>query len=749
MEINAPILLVCIAGFPLLAALVGYALRRRQELVAYICLATLLLAAVSAAVLLVRVDSAPHVARLGVLPFPALGAERVYQSVPHDQFVQLAQGAEQYFRENPAARFQAVPLQLSAGRSQLLFALSTALIAALCLLFALWERRGDPNRGRFFATLTLFSSAMLLFLTADTLLLIYIAWELMGLCSFLLIGHAGTAPARRSAREAFWTTRVTDFGLLFAVIIMMGQFNWTTLSSASVNSLLIELVKAQQADPSFDALGIAATQIYPWLGAVAILVLVATLGKLAMFPLSFWLPGAMVAPTPVSALLHAATMVAAGPFLLTRLGGFFQYSEAAMVTAVLLGGVSLVLCGLMALSARDAKQVLAYSTISQLAVAVVGVGVLNYNGALYHVLAHAWFKAPLFLAVGYLAVLASQQRGGTQHLADHSGTEQHDDHTLLTRLAGSAHGKPIVLATLVLAGASLAGVIGLGGYFGKESILLSLLTRWKEAFGEGATFGSVYPLAGAAWTIGSVLLILSIPITAAYSARLVGLLGWGHKAADAEAPRTTGAPQLANMLALLAALIGSVGAGLLLKPFLALLTQPDEAWRWGGEGVAEQLIAGIDVLLVLGGIGFAWLLNVARPASGAQAVESGLAGPIAFFASGMRLREFWLAVIGRGGAWLAALSGRGEERLDELVLRTGADGRRLARASAWFDEHAVDGARWWGAELWWVIRRWHQRWLQNGSIQHYMWVILLSAAALCFIVLPALARAFKEILGRA
>jgi NADH-quinone oxidoreductase subunit L len=748
-------MLLLIVLLPLAGALLGYVLRRSADFVAYLSIGTLLMSAALSIVLLGQLAAQPDEARepvtlnLGAITLPS--AQQVQLSllvplseVPEEQRSQYYHEVARGLAENPAV--QSVPIAFSAGRSQLLFTLTTALIAALCLLFGLWERRGDPRRGYFFATLTLFSSAMLLFLCADTLLLVYLAWELMGLCSFLLIGYPGTEQARRAAREAFWTTRATDFGLLFAVLIMMGRWGWTTLSSISVNELLLPLLQAQQQDPTFDALAFASANIFPWFGAVAILVLFATMGKLAMFPLSFWLPGAMVAPAPVSALLHAATMVAAGPFLLTRLFGFFQYSEPAMATAVILGGLSLVLCGLMALTARDAKQVLAYSTISQLSVAVVGVGVLNYNAAVYHILAHAWLKAPLFIAVGYLAVLASRHAGGAAHVAQHSGdAHDHDDHTLLQRMAGAAKSQPLVLATLVLAGASLAGVWGLAGFFGKESILLSLLTRAQMQLAEGHTYATDYPLATLSWSIGAALLLLSIPLTAAYAARLVAVLGWGRNPEQAAAASRSGS-LVTTGLALLAALVGSLGLGLLTGQFLRFVTQPGDEWRWGGEGVSPALITGLDVALVLLAIAFTIAIVLSAKT---HRLPASLARVGSFFASGMYLREFWTTLVGRGGTLVARLADKSEREVVARVMdRTGHDGRRLARASDWFDRHIVDGLRYWGAEAWWLIRRGHQRLLQTGSIQHYMLVIVISTVLLCFIVLRPLAKAFGEILGR-
>ena len=169
--------------------------------------------------------------------------------------------------------------------------------------------QGDPRARQFFATLTLFAGSMLLFVAADTLLLLYFAWELMGVCSYLLIAHRGTAEARRAARQAFWTTRATDTGLLFAVLLLMAKFNWATASDRHRGTCL--RIWPEQASPR--------ALITCCSAGSRCCSCSACVGKAAQLPLSFWLPDAMVAPAPVSALLHAAAMVAAGPFLLITL----------------------------------------------------------------------------------------------------------------------------------------------------------------------------------------------------------------------------------------------------------------------------------------------------------------------------------------------------------------------------------------------------------------------------------------------
>ncbi|MBN2082678.1 hypothetical protein JW859_10810 [bacterium] len=633
-----------------------------------------------------------------------------------------------------------VPLAFNAGVPALLFALTTAVIAVVVLVFAVRERRDDPRRATFFATLTLFAGSMLLFLAADTLLVIYIAWELMGLTSYLLIAHPGTDRARRAARQAFWTTRATDFGLLFAVFTLMTVFRWTTLSGIDLTALL-QSIASQGGNPR---------EVYPWLSAVALLVLAAVLGKAAQFPLSFWLSDAMVAPAPVSALLHAATMVAAGPYLLTRLHGFFVVADLPLLAATLLGGLTLLTGAIMALAARDPKRVLAYSTVSHLGLVVMSVGVLAEEAGYYHLLAHAWFKAALFLGVGYLVAVWLTQHGGAE--ADHEPPE-------LDRLAGFARRQPLVLwGVLVPAGLSLAGLFPLAGALGKEQIFQALLTRYGATPQAGIpAIGEQFPVAAAAWAVGACMLVIALPLTAAYITRLVGILGWGRPApqppeaavAAVAAPRGWGVPLV---LTTLLALMGSVGWAAAYFNWYntpAGFAPESAAWKWSAAGHTSQLVSAVALAAVLIGAGLTWYLRVARPQAGDRVFrEGGLAALAAFFRHGMYLRELFHLVIGRCGELLAVLAGRADVGLlDWLVLRLGGLGRLIATAARWVDDYIVDGLRWLACEFWWFLKRLHARTMQTGQIQHYMFIVLLGTALLCLVILRPLSRILADILG--
>lgn len=651
-----------------------------------------------------------------------------------------------------------VPLAFLGSNPQLLFAITTALIGFGVLLFAVRERRGDPRAGVFFATLTLFAGAMLLFLTADTLILIYIAWELMGLCSYLLIAHPGTDAARRAARQAFWTTRATDFGLLFAVILLLTVFQFPTLSSIDIPRLLT-LVMQQGGNPQ---------AVYPWLSAVALLVLLAVVGKAAQLPLYFWLPDAMVAPAPVSALLHAATMVAAGPYLLVRMHGFFSTQDLPLLLATLIGGLTLLLGAAMALAATDPKRILAYSTVSHLGLVVLAVGVLAEEAGLYHLLAHAWFKAALFLGVGYLVAVYLAEPGAGRAADAGAGEHRAPD---INELAGQAGRHPWLLWGLLLpAGLSLAGLFPLAGALGKDQILYALLTRYHATpdpnFPE-RTISASFPLAAAGWWAASGMLILAIPLTAAYITRLVGVLGWGrtaqrvvHLDQRGEVPGATQplsadrrgwGPGLA--VAVIIALIGSVGWAAVYFTWYATpagFISKDSLWKWSTPslgGNAAQVVALLGVLI---GAGLTWYLRVAHPEVGARLFrEGGMAQLAGFFRNGMYLRELFRLVVGRLGELLAVLAGRADVGvIDWLALRGGWLGRELASLSRWTDDHIIDGLRWLACEFWWWLKRLHGRFMQTGHIQHYMLIVLIGTALLCLVVLRPLSHILADILGR-
>jgi NADH:ubiquinone oxidoreductase subunit 5 (subunit L)/multisubunit Na+/H+ antiporter MnhA subunit len=722
--------LLLVPVLPLLAALAGYALRSlRPRTVAWMGCGSLVASALLAGQLL------------------GLGQSISYTS----PWFTLPDGEQ--FLVSTSTPGLVIPFQLNATVAQLLFLLTTALIAAVVLAYAAREREGDAQSRQFFATLTLFAGSMLLFIASDTLLVLYLAWELMGVCSYLLISHPATAEARRAARQAFWTTRATDTGLLFAVLILMMRFKWATVSSIDVHGAL-QILQDQ---------GIDSAIFMKVVGTVAVLLLLACVGKAAQLPLSFWLPDAMVAPAPVSALLHAATMVAAGPFLLIRFTDLFQtvttpvigqtlfIQQLPLLAAVLVGGLTLVLGGMMALCAREPKRVLAYSTVSQLGMVVMSVGALSEQAGLYHLLAHAWFKAALFLAVGYIVI----NTASTGNDGEHQGAT-------LDSLAGKVR-NPIVRWTLLLAGLSLAGVWPLAGALGKEQVLHGLLHRAGSAPAEGVVLGAQCHLAAAGWFIGVALFLIALPLTAAYITRLVYILCFaqtGTASTASDMDHASGAncgllpgwkPALWLSLALAAA--GSLVWALAFPFFRAGAADATKGWEWGqtfsGAGMLELLLS---QALVWSTVVVVWNVLAQRKGVPGFVAKIGAArwlpGWARYFREGMYLREVFTSAIGRTGTLFATLAGRTEVNvIDWLAMRCGVVGRLLAALARWTDDYIVDGVRKLVCGCVWLCKHLHARYLQTGNVQHYIFIILLAAVLLCFAALKPLSVRLIQLVG--
>ena len=338
---------------------------------------------------------------------------------------------------------------------------------------------GDEGYARYFAFMSLFTASMLGAVLADNLVMLYVFWEMVGLCSYLLIGFWFQRPAAAAAaKKAFIVTRLGDLGFLMAILLIFvkaGTFDIGRIQEMAVGGLLPAGVI------TVFALGVFA-------GAV---------GKSAQFPLHVWLPDAMEGPTPVSALIHAATRVAAGVYLVARLFPIFDASEGAMHTVAAIGGVTAILAASMGLVMTDIKRVLAYSTISQLGYMMLALGVGGYVAAIFHLFNHAFFKALLFLG---------------------AGSVNHSTHTFDMRLMGGLRRTmPVTLITFTVAGLSLAGVFPLAGFWSKDEILGH---AWQE---EKALF----------W-----IAFITVFLTALYIARVI-FLTFGGEYRGGEQPAET------------------------------------------------------------------------------------------------------------------------------------------------------------------------------------------------------------------
>ncbi len=336
---------------------------------------------------------------------------------------------------------------------------------------------GPTRYPAYAATVSLFTAAMMTVVHANDLVLLLLGWEVMGACSYLLVGHHSERPAARAAAvKAFLVTRVGDLGLLLAVVLL--------IASAGTTSIPAVLAAAPGLPPATTT-------------AVAVLLLAAAVGKSAQFPLHTWLPDAMEGPTPVSALIHAATMVAAGVFLVARLLPLFLAAPAALDVAAVVAAITMLGAALAALAQDDLKRLLAWSTVSQVAYMLGAVAVARAaNGsapAVLHLLSHAAFKALLFLVAGCVVHLVGS--------------------TLLRDMGGLRHTDPVLAGLLALGLAALAGMPPLSGFWSKEAVL---------AAAEGA-------LDAVGWPAALVLVsgLLTTLVTGAYAGRALAIVALG------------------------------------------------------------------------------------------------------------------------------------------------------------------------------------------------------------------------------
>jgi NADH-quinone oxidoreductase subunit L len=452
-----------------------------------------------------------------------------------------------------------------------LMALVVTGVGALIHVFAIGYMHGDERFSRFFTYLNLFAASMLTLVLAGNFAMLFMGWELVGLCSYLLIGFWFTRnSAAAAAKKAFIVNRIGDFGFVIGLMLVFTAFG--TLSYAGV----------------FDR---AETVLTGGLAtAIGLLFLVGAAGKSAQVPLYVWLPDAMEGPTPVSALIHAATMVTAGVYMIARSAAIFELSTAAQVTVATIGAITAIWAASIALAQRDIKKVLAYSTVSQLGYMFLAVGTTAYVAGIFHLMTHAFFKALLFLGAGSVI---------------HAMSDEQDMH----KMGGLFKKMPTTAITMGIATLAIAGMPPLAGFWSKDEILAS-------AFERGGWFSAL-------WVIGLVTAL----ITAFYMTRqwVLGFLGearWDEDAHPHESPRVMTLPLV--LLAVLSVLGGLIntpwGLGLehYLEPAFELVHQQHPP-----EGIGMfLLLGGLSVLAGIAGITAAYL-SYRRPADEWLEFENG------------------------------------------------------------------------------------------------------------------------------
>ncbi|MER8629882.1 NADH-quinone oxidoreductase subunit L [Mesorhizobium opportunistum] len=378
-------------------------------------------------------------------------------------------------------------------------------VSALVHIYSIGYMHHDPNRPRFFAYLSLFTFAMLMLVTADNLVQMFFGWEGVGLASYLLIGFWYKKPsANAAAIKAFVVNRVGDFGFalgIFGVFVLFGSVNLGTIFANAATFVPAE--GAPQGAAVLTFLGHALDK-QAAMTVVCLLLFMGAMGKSAQVPLHTWLPDAMEGPTPVSALIHAATMVTAGVFMLARLSPLFELSHSALTVVTFIGAFTAFFAATVGLVQNDIKRVIAYSTCSQLGYMFVALGVGAYGAAIFHLFTHAFFKALLFLGSGSVIHAVSDE----QDMRKMGG---------LRKLIPTTYWM-MVIGTLALTGVGIpVTVIGTAGFFSKDAIIET-------------AFASHNSVAGLAF----VLLVVAAGFTSFYSWRLIFMTFHGKPRASHE-----------------------------------------------------------------------------------------------------------------------------------------------------------------------------------------------------------------------
>jgi NADH-quinone oxidoreductase subunit L len=430
----------------------------------------------------------------------------------------------------------------------------------------------DPNRyRRFFLFLNLFIAAMMILVSANNFLMMFVGWEGVGLCSYLLIGFwfekgkDGTGNAI-AAKKAFITNRIGDFGLLVAMFLIAWSFG--SLDFGTVFAIAPTVAAAH---PTLMLL-------------ITLFMLLGVTGKSAQLPLYVWLPDAMAGPTPVSALIHAATMVTAGVYLVARSSVFYSLVPAAQTVVMWVGAATALFAATIAVAQTDIKKVLAYSTISQLGFMVAAVGMGATVAGMFHLVTHAFFKALLFLAAG--SVIQGVERGM------HHAKEGHDlDPQDMRNMGGLRKQMPLTFWVYLIGGLTLAGLAPLAGFFSKDEILAA------ASQGHTAIF---------------VVLAIAAFFTAFYIGRQILMVFFGEARTSA-AVKASESPKVVTVPLLILAALSVLGGLLNFPGWLPL-----EHWLAFTLGEVEAVgfiwpVAGASLTLALIGLGLAWLLYGRKP----------------------------------------------------------------------------------------------------------------------------------------
>ena len=464
-----------------------------------------------------------------------------------------------------------VHIGLSIDRLTSVMLLLVNTVSALVHVYTIGYMQGEPGYARFFSYIALFTFSMLMLVLADNFLQLFVFWEAVGLCSYLLIGHwYERQSAVAAATKAFVVNRVGDFGFMLGLLLVFTTFDSLDYATAFANVGPATAQVMNILEPvggSFEVSTITVICLLLFMGAI---------GKSAQFPLHVWLPDAMEGPTPISALIHAATMVTAGVFMVARLAPLYNASPTAMSVVAIVGAITMVLGATIALTQTDIKRVVAYSTMSQLGYMMMACGLGAYAAGIYHLMTHGAFKALLFLGCGSVIIALHHEQD-------------------MRRMGGLKDRLPITYWTFLIGSLALAGFPLTAGFFSKDDVLVS---AWAAG-----PLGQVLSMFG----------VLTALLTAFYSFRLVFVTFWGPSRVDQQHAAHVHEPSPTMTVPLVILAVLSIATGYVGIPeFLAPVFEGGDGAHGGG-AMGIMLLATAMGLLGIGGAYYAYVLHPSLP----------------------------------------------------------------------------------------------------------------------------------------
>jgi NADH-quinone oxidoreductase subunit L len=454
-------------------------------------------------------------------------------------------------------------------------------------IYTIGYMHDDPGYQRFFSYISLFTFSMLMLVMSNNFLQLFFGWEAVGLVSYLLIGFWFKRESAIFANlKAFLVNRVGDFGFILGiagVVMFTNSLDYATVfgASQSIASQQIEVISGD-----------------PWnaMTVICILLFIGAMGKSAQAPLHVWLPDSMEGPTPISALIHAATMVTAGIFMVARMSPLFELSETALAVVLVIGSITAFFMGLLGIVQNDIKRVIAYSTLSQLGYMTVALGVSAYSAAIFHLMTHAFFKALLFLAAGSVIIAMHHEQD-------------------IRKMGGLRKYMPITYWTALIGSLALIGFPGSGGFFSKDLLIEAVHeSHWHDQ--------------GAIYWIGYLSVLLGVFVTALYSFRMFFMVFHGEERMDSETrshlhetPWVVTVPLI--LLAIPSAIIGwftvepvlfggYFQGAILVTEHHDVLAEMGAAWH-GSVELVEHAVSTPIFWLAAAGVFTAWFLYLKRP----------------------------------------------------------------------------------------------------------------------------------------